>query len=472
MPGLPSRPDLDQLRRQARELLRGAVAGEPAAITRIHAVSPQLTLSAAQLALAREYGFRSWSALRSEAEIRRLAALAGSEPLAGYAEPGVVPVFGDRWSFGGAGAIETLTGLLHVEALIAGPAGVAGLGPASPSLFARLIPWESALEATAPGPPAQGDDGDLAWGRTAMRAMAQLGAIAAVDDQGRPYTLRRGGTSVPPGIPWIDFQFGIDPVPGPDTRWLELSGQSGTATRLLPSARVAARAGNVTPVTGSPAERDLARRVRLIAWIWLGTPAGHRDIYAREACLSLLARMAQARQEGTLEPASGLPDQIARLCAVLTGEGPGDGLPAPWAGMLAAAGQLDGPRHHLGIGLTIPPVDGVAIQLDALTCTLYCWRLHLRSAGRWPVEVRRDGSGNLKEKWRSMQFSADDDRGNSYIGNVGAFGSGDGTIEQSSVEFRPRLDPLARRLTLTFTGSADQVTIDLELGPASGGTRG
>lgn len=467
MPRLPNRPDLDQLRRQARELLRAAAAGEPAAITRIHALSPQLTLSAAQLALAREYGFRSWPALRAEAEIRRLAAPAESEPLADGAEPMLVPAFGDRWSFGGAGAIETLTGLLHVEGLVAGPAGVAGRGPASPSLFARLIPSQSALGATTPGRPSQGDVGDLARERAAMRAVAQIGDIAVVDDQGRPYFLGRGGTRTPPGTAWIDFEFTVDPVPGPDTRWLELTGQSGTATRLLPSARVAARAGNVTPVTGGPAERDLARSVRSIMWIWLGTPAGHRETYAREACVSLLARTAQARQEGTLEPASGLPDQIARLCAALTGEGPADEVPAPWAGMLAAAGQLNGSRHHLGIGLTAPPVEGATIQLDALTCAPHGWRLHLRSAGQWPAGDRRSGSG----KWRSIEFSADDDRGNSYIGDVGASSSGHDTIEKFTVEFRTRLDPLARRLTLTFTGEANQVTIDLELGPASGETR-
>lgn len=115
MPGLPSRPDLDQLRRQARELLRAADAGEPAAITRIRVVSPQLTLSAAQLALAREYGFRSWPALRAAVEIRRLAALA---------EPGPMPAFGGRWSFGGAGAIETLTG----PAACRGPSRGSGRG--------------------------------------------------------------------------------------------------------------------------------------------------------------------------------------------------------------------------------------------------------------------------------------------------------------------------------------------------------
>ena len=46
---LPERPNLDQLRRQARELQRR---------------SKPLTLSAAQLALAREYGFPSWARLK------------------------------------------------------------------------------------------------------------------------------------------------------------------------------------------------------------------------------------------------------------------------------------------------------------------------------------------------------------------------------------------------------------------------
>jgi hypothetical protein len=168
-----------------------------------------------------------------------------------------------------------------------------------------------------------------------------------------------------------------------------------------------------------------------------------------------------------LEPASGLPDQIARLSAALAGEGTADGLRADWAGMLAVAGQLDGARHHLGIELTAPPVEGATIQLDALTCAPHYWQLHLRSAGQWPAEDRRSGSG----KWRSLEFSADDDRGNSYIGEVGPWSGGDGTIDSFTVEFRTRLDPRARRLTLTFTGAADQVTVDLELGLATGGTQ-
>lgn len=72
MSELPDRPDLDQLRRQARELLRAAAAGEPHALTRLRAIFDRVTLSAAQLAVAREYGCRSWAALKDEVARRRL----------------------------------------------------------------------------------------------------------------------------------------------------------------------------------------------------------------------------------------------------------------------------------------------------------------------------------------------------------------------------------------------------------------
>ena len=69
---LPDQPDLNQLRRQARELHRAAARGEGAASERVHAISPRVTLSSAQLALAREYGFPSWARLNAEIERRAL----------------------------------------------------------------------------------------------------------------------------------------------------------------------------------------------------------------------------------------------------------------------------------------------------------------------------------------------------------------------------------------------------------------
>ena len=70
MPDLPARPDLGQLRHQAKDLLRAAQRGDPGAVARIRAVSDRLILSSAQLALAREYGFASWARLKLEVERR------------------------------------------------------------------------------------------------------------------------------------------------------------------------------------------------------------------------------------------------------------------------------------------------------------------------------------------------------------------------------------------------------------------
>jgi len=70
MHDLPARPDIGQLRHQARDLLRAATAGDPAAVGRIRAVSSRMTLASAQLAVAREYGFTSWPRLKAAVEAR------------------------------------------------------------------------------------------------------------------------------------------------------------------------------------------------------------------------------------------------------------------------------------------------------------------------------------------------------------------------------------------------------------------
>src|SRR5690242_6544037 len=82
MSSLPDRPDLAQLRRQARELQRAAAGGDPGAVRRVGQVSAETTLSAAQLAIAREYGFASWAKLKEEAERRRASALDTGETAA------------------------------------------------------------------------------------------------------------------------------------------------------------------------------------------------------------------------------------------------------------------------------------------------------------------------------------------------------------------------------------------------------
>ncbi len=67
---LPEKPALDQLKRQARELLDAFVAGEPDATAEVKrfyrdAGRTQFALHHAQLVLARSYGFESWPKLKA-----------------------------------------------------------------------------------------------------------------------------------------------------------------------------------------------------------------------------------------------------------------------------------------------------------------------------------------------------------------------------------------------------------------------
>lgn len=73
MSELPEHPDLDQARRQAKELLRAAQRGDEASLARLRASSASLTLAGAQLARARELGQPSWAALVREIGARNAA---------------------------------------------------------------------------------------------------------------------------------------------------------------------------------------------------------------------------------------------------------------------------------------------------------------------------------------------------------------------------------------------------------------
>jgi ankyrin repeat protein len=66
---LPSAPSLEQLRKQAKDLLRAHRADDEGAVARLEAHHPHpdqpLKLSGAQLVVAREHGFASWPRLRA-----------------------------------------------------------------------------------------------------------------------------------------------------------------------------------------------------------------------------------------------------------------------------------------------------------------------------------------------------------------------------------------------------------------------
>ena len=231
MSELPDRPDLDQLRRQARELQRAAADGEPHALARLRAVSEHVSLSAAQLAVAREYGFSSWPSLRTEAEYRRRMSAARAADRAGGQRAE------DRRSFGGATAVETAAGTVHPRALLIGPGHAvldASLSPArDATLFSRL---------------------------PAHAGIPRFDDVVVTDDRGTRYSLSFDSGSTFQAEPGqapepAEVSLRLDPVPAPMCGWLELRGRDGAATRLVPSARPQVRVGTVAPAS----ERESAR---------------------------------------------------------------------------------------------------------------------------------------------------------------------------------------------------------------------
>lgn len=190
MPDLPARPDLDQLRHQAKDLLRAAKSGDAAALARIRTVSDRLMLATAQLTVARTYGFPSWRRLKTEVsrreilnsrDVGRLTALIADEPSLATADLA-------HWCDHPNGAAPlNYIAMLRFDAQRLGlPRDLSGTGAVAKAL----------LDAGAPvdGHPGESETplmtaasyGDAEVARVLIEAGADLDATAAPDAGGVP----------------------------------------------------------------------------------------------------------------------------------------------------------------------------------------------------------------------------------------------------------------------------------------------
>jgi len=448
MPELPFPPDLDQLRRQARELLRAAAQGEPDSLARLHAVSDRVVLSAAQLAVAREYGFGSWPALKTAVERDRSIDLSAKPPAPAAVGPDLLEPPEERRSFGGAAAIQTAEGVLLPQLLV--------VGPGHAVLDASQVPSAPA----APPPPAGPRQRPLSQQerRQVWRGVPAFDDVTVTDDRDTTYALKVTETEGRSGQPDEEPEpvrviFRLEPAPAREAAWIELRAHGGSTTRLVPSPRAAVHVSDVTPV--SAAEQDLEDLARgLIVTRLAGWPVG-----LRQRSIAL-ARAAAIRESGELDAASELPGQLARLCAALTGERPVDDLPPGWSGVLSAAGRSDGPACHLDIAAALPPIHGVVVQVDSLASRPGGWKLYLRARPGWFIY-----SDDRMQAWDPASVHAEDDLGGGYVSSFGG-STGHPGQEELALNFLPPLDPRARRLTLTFRAAGDQVSVAVDLPPA------
>lgn len=373
-PELPDRPDLDQLRRQARELLRAANAGHPEARGRLQAVSSKATLSGAQLAIAREFGFASWAKLKGEVERRRTTAVAAP---------------GSHWSLGGAPPLELEQGVLSPGALLVEEGRAVLEGTFVPS---REIPT---------GPPP-------AWQRLVMQVpvvprllrvrreppLPQLRGLHATDDRGAVYAVRPRSASGMSRrsrrtqvLDVMHVVLSVDPAPPRAVEWVELCDEAGAISRLLP-----------------------------------------------------------ARQASVVVGETGVSTSTA---------GPGFGGLIPF-----------------DVDAELQFSDGVSVSVECLVPGEDAWRLHLRVQPGW-WRTREEVEGRVPV----LDVVAEDDLGGTYTSRLGGIrrrreGEDDtsqpGKVRRErdwqavALDFRPRLDPGVRRLTMRFFVADQQINMRVE----------
>jgi hypothetical protein len=107
---LPARPSLEQLSKQAKDLLRQYRVSDKAAVDRFNAANPRFdshdvalpeaTLADAQFVIAREYGFETWAKLKHHVETIRPAGREKYEQLA--------KTLADAYSAGDAMAVRNI----------------------------------------------------------------------------------------------------------------------------------------------------------------------------------------------------------------------------------------------------------------------------------------------------------------------------------------------------------------------------
>jgi hypothetical protein len=239
-----------------------------------------------------------------------------------------------------------------------------------------------------------------------------------------------------------------------DASWIDLRAQNGSATRLVPSPRAAVRVGDVTPVSaGAAATRSLDELAYHLLELRHSNPL--QDLSKERA--DALARAAEIQQSGELGSAAELPGQLARLCDRLTDQHLEDELPVRWYRFLDALDQADGPERHLDIAAAVPRIEDLAVQLDHFVSGPDSWQLYLRAMPTW---WGRSEDGH--RKWALVSVRADDDQGGQYLSTFGG-STGHRDHEELKLKFVPRIDPLARRLKLTFSSHAAEAVVDLDL---------
>ena len=214
------------------------------------------------------------------------------------------------------------------------------------------------------------------------------------------------------GTPGKGVYLRVDPVPGRETGWIELRGRDGTAARLLPSPRAAARIGQLGPARVTVAEPPAMPGAMLRA----GGPQFYRDI-------------------GVALP---VVDGVSiRLDSLIS-------LPGSWLLYLCATPRWRtyGPAGRF-------PEDPVPVHAED---------------DRVSVHAEDDRGGSYVGSYARNRRVLTPEETALLNGPEETARESFPARAEPVLELLPHLDPLARAVKLTFQGAREEITVDLEIG--------
>ncbi len=230
-----------------------------------------------------------------------------------------------------------------------------------------------------------------------------------------------------------------------DTKWLDV----GTSRVDLVGETKPPGVEIETLPDRDPAERYLWGRLSAGRH---GPHLGNRPVAIDVAIDTLIAAKALVQDDPVIE-------EVRDVLAAFTGQQPQGVIREPWAGLLAGAGRQSGASGIIPLGAVTPPFDDTVISLEALMAINGEFELHLAMS---PNSTEPRGPMSPSVTGPGIEWWAEDDIGNSYLGALGNWGWVDG-IGEGTVTYWPALDPSANQVRIMPTGSRERAVITIDL---------
>ncbi len=162
---------------------------------------------------------------------------------------------------------------------------------------------------------------------------------------------------------------------------------------------------------------------------------------------------------GAIAPDSDVIYEVRDVLAAFSGQQPQGVIPEPWASLLAGIARQGQHSGIVGLGAVTPPFDDTVVSVEALTLANGSFELHLAIS---PDSAARMEPMSSPIRGTGIEWWAEDDQGNSYLGAIGSWGGG-GDIGEGTITYWPALDPRASLLRIMPTGSKERAVITVEL---------